>query len=303
LPFLRFTRDKRGYESTFLMHMIRRRGKARPRILYWFRTPPDVKVGRGALDEDAIRSIEEHNPDVTFDWAKILEVQPPPAPVPEDVKTRGGRRAKGDRRGAGGAQPSGPQPPAIARGETRRPGRGEPATQTPPAVRDDTAVQAVGEIEGPPEAVEPEPAADQVRSPLEAAVGREQVARLRARFAELQARITERGGDAARVEALRLQAESLNPDTWVTAEEARAGLAASDARVEEFRRLLGLRKRRRSRRGGVRRRRRGGAVQEPSAGLHGEPSSGAAAREDATTVDRPADPSGPAEPDEGGDPD
>jgi hypothetical protein len=62
----------------------RRRGKPRSRILYWFRTPPGVRVGRAALDEEAIRLIEEHNPDVQFDWIRILKGQEttPSAPAP-----------------------------------------------------------------------------------------------------------------------------------------------------------------------------------------------------------------------------
>jgi hypothetical protein len=58
--------------------------------LYWFRTPPGVRVGRSALDEDAIRLIEEHHPDIRFDWPQILRgedekepAQPPPAFVSE----------------------------------------------------------------------------------------------------------------------------------------------------------------------------------------------------------------------------
>jgi len=61
---LRFSRDKRGYENTFVVHPEKRKGKGRTRILYWFRTPPGVKVGRSALDEDAIRLIEEQHPNI-----------------------------------------------------------------------------------------------------------------------------------------------------------------------------------------------------------------------------------------------
>ncbi|MGH9147166.1 MAG: hypothetical protein ACRD1Q_10685, partial [Vicinamibacterales bacterium] len=85
---MRFTRDKRGYENTYVVHSGRRRGKARQRILYWFRTPPNVRVGRAALDEDAIRLIEENNPDIEFDWSKILEAQPPAAPPVESRDRR-----------------------------------------------------------------------------------------------------------------------------------------------------------------------------------------------------------------------
>lgn len=84
----------------------------------------------------------------------------------------------------------------------------------------------------------------------------EQLTRLRARYAELLARIAERGGNPDRVEALRSQAESLNPDTWVTDEEVRQGIESFEPKIRDLRAALGLRRRRRSRRGG--RRRQGG---------------------------------------------
>ena len=100
--------------------------------------------------------------------------------------------------------------------------------------------------------------------PVEQNLGREQLTRLRARYAELLARITERGGDAERVEALRAQAESLNPDTWVTDEEVRQGLESFEPKIRDLRAALGLRRRRRSRRGG--RRGRGGERTESERG-------------------------------------
>jgi hypothetical protein len=67
-----------------VVHTPRRRARPRPRILYWFRTPPGVRVGRAALDEEAIRLIEEHHPEIEFDWPQILkgdeEAAPPPPP-------------------------------------------------------------------------------------------------------------------------------------------------------------------------------------------------------------------------------
>ena len=103
--------------------------------------------------------------------------------------------------------------------------------------------------------------------PVEQQVGREQLTRLRARYAELLTRISERGGDVERIEALRAQAESLNPDTWVTEEEVRQGIESFEPKIRDLRAALGLRRRRRSRRGG--RRRRGGAQEggaPPAAG-------------------------------------
>jgi ribonuclease E len=108
--------------------------------------------------------------------------------------------------------------------------------------------------------------------PVEQHVGREQLTRLRARYAEMLARIAERGGDAERIEALRAQAESLNPDAWVTDAEVREGVEAFEPRIRDLRAALGLRRRRRSRRGG--RRRRGGG--EGGDGTVGEGTGGAA---------------------------
>ncbi len=101
--------------------------------------------------------------------------------------------------------------------------------------------------------------------PVEQQVGHEQLTRLRARYAELLARITERGGDAERIEALRTQAESLNPDTWVTDEEVRQGIEAFEPKIRDLRAALGLRRRRRSRRGGRRRRREAAKAARPPA--------------------------------------
>jgi hypothetical protein len=87
---LRFTRDKRGYENTYVVHNPRRR--KRSRILYWFRTPPGVRVGRAALDEEAIRLIEEHHPQIRFNWTQILNgeeelvpAEPPRRTEPADT--------------------------------------------------------------------------------------------------------------------------------------------------------------------------------------------------------------------------
>ena len=241
MPSLRFTRDKRGYETTLLVHAGRHNGRSRQRILYWFRTPPGVKVGRPALDEDAIRWIEEHNPDIEFDWPKILDARAPAAPPAEDSRMRRGRR---DRERPRPSRPTKPQ--AVMPPQPREP---EPAELEPePSILAD----ALEQLTHPDteEAIEPQP------MPVEQNLGREQLTRLRARYAELQARIAERGGEPARVEALRTEAESLNPDTWVTDEEVRQGIDAFETKIRDLRAVLGLGRRRRSRRGG--RRRRGG---------------------------------------------
>ena len=95
VPFLRLTRDRRGYEHTFLLHADA--PGQRPRVLYWYRTAPDVLIGRPALDEDAIRGIEEQHPLIEFDWPAILalrEVMPPEDEAPPARPVRRGRPSR-----------------------------------------------------------------------------------------------------------------------------------------------------------------------------------------------------------------
>jgi hypothetical protein len=100
VPFLRFSRDKRGYEHTYLVHTSNRRGRpARPRILYWYRTPPGIRVGRPPFDEEVRRTIEAHNPGVTFDWSTFAATTIPPAePEPWWERRRAERVARQARR-------------------------------------------------------------------------------------------------------------------------------------------------------------------------------------------------------------
>jgi hypothetical protein len=290
LPFLRFARDKRGYETTALVHGFRGRyGRTRQKLLYWFRTPPSVKVGRPALDEEAIRWIEEHNPDIDFDWQKILASTPPPSPPAEDANGRRAWRGKADRRSSGGQRPAQPRqaPPPMPAANSGTSvadpnlpespdraiveGEGEAPEEAPEEALEEASEEDAREELEPEEQTREEQAPEEqaleqlthpdaeelpagARSPVDTIVPREQVIRLRARFAELQARITERGGEAARIEALRAQAEPLNPDSWVTVDEAKKGLEEFEARIRNLRAALGLRPRRRSRRGGRRHR-------------------------------------------------
>src|SRR5262245_11855867 len=93
MAFLRFTRDKRGYEYFYLVQPAQHRGKATARVLYWFRTPPNVRVGREPFDERVQRELEATNPDVTFDWRKILDTPIPSADVEKWRERRRTERA------------------------------------------------------------------------------------------------------------------------------------------------------------------------------------------------------------------
>lgn len=91
MAFFRFSRDKRGYEHFYLVQPTNRRGKSRTRVLYWFRTPPNVRVGREPFDAEVRRALEAQHPDVTFDWKTIVEA---PIPSAETEKWRERRRAE-----------------------------------------------------------------------------------------------------------------------------------------------------------------------------------------------------------------
>jgi hypothetical protein len=132
----------------------------------------------------------------------------------------------------------------------------EPAEALP----EEELVEAFEQLTHPETEEKVEPSA----LPVQETIGTEQLTRLRARFAELLARITERGGTPERIDALRAQAEALNPDTWVTDEEVRQGIENFELRIRDLRAALGLRRRRRSRRGGRRRRGGGGGGAPPS---------------------------------------
>lgn len=240
------------------MHAERRRGRTHARILYWFRTPPGVRVGRSPLDEDAIRSIEQAHPGIEFDWPRMLrEPQNAPAPPP--------RPRAPERRARPRAVEAPPAPEAvISEGSSEPPpdlGMSRPADRGPGAGSDpagtpgnpDTAAIATVAASGAPTGAE---------SPAGARLGAEGLARLRARHADLVARIAERVAEPERREAMRAEAERLNPDAWATDEQVAAGLEGYEAVFESLRGVVGHRRKRRRRRGAA----PGAADSDPGAG-------------------------------------
>jgi hypothetical protein len=90
VPFIRSTRDKRGYETTYVMHAYRpAQGPARTRVLYLFRCPTHLRVGRRPLDEEAREALTHTHPDLVFDWAGLarevgaaaMRAEPPARPT------------------------------------------------------------------------------------------------------------------------------------------------------------------------------------------------------------------------------
>lgn len=87
MAYLKFSRDKRGYEHFYLVEPASR-GKLRSRLLYWFRTPPNIKVGRIPFDSDMRRALEGQNPGVAFDWTAIVQTPIPPPSETEHWRER-----------------------------------------------------------------------------------------------------------------------------------------------------------------------------------------------------------------------
>jgi hypothetical protein len=239
------TRDRRGFENTFLMHVDR--PGDRPRLLYWYRTAPGIMQGRAALDEDAIRTIEEQHPDIDFDWPAIIALSE--VMTPEDE-----------------AQPPRPQPPQPRREKKRGRDRDHHREQVreeykviaePVDSADGSAVDLdpdsiparsafaphdtgaprrddeVADVSGG-DVVEPVP-----RGLVDELAGREIAGRLRARYAEIVARIESLDLDGAAREAWMARAEAIDPDGWESPEAVLQGVSNADATFEKLKQKLG----------------------------------------------------------------
>jgi hypothetical protein len=212
VPFLRVIRDKRGYETTYLMHWFRDGNRQRTRILYAFRTPGGVRVGRDPLEPAVLREIEAQHPDIAFEWKVIRDNQQIIEPAIEQRR----RRPKAND-GAVAAAP--PAPPAAAA-----------AAGSPPPGRE--------------AADRPKP----VPSTIAGATPDEQVAFLTEWYGAIRERIDKRISDAARRVTLHALAERLNPVAWTDADQITAGLQQAGEALERLARVFARRRRRGRRR-------------------------------------------------------
>lgn len=209
MPFLRVIRDKRGYETTYLMHLYRDGPRQRSKILYVFRTPGGVRVGRDPLEPDVLRQIESQYPDIQFNWAAVRESQ-------QLIETSAEPRRRRPRREDETAPVAAPPPVA--------PAAPLPAPATPPAPR--TAIPAAIEGETP----------DQ------------RIAFLLHWHPIVRERIPQRTSDPARQEALNALADRLNPANWTDADEITAGLQQAAEALERLSHVFAKRRRRGRRR-------------------------------------------------------
>ena len=208
MPFLRVIRDKRGYETTYLMHWYREGSKQRSRILYVFRTPGGVRVGRDALEPDVLRTLEARHPDISFDWKSVIANR---QVIENTAEPRRRRRKSADEEAVPRAAESKAEPPAPQ------------AVQSP----------------GPPRFTIP--------SGLQGATPEEQIGFLAHWYPLIREWIPIRTSDPSRQEALMALTERLNPATWTDADQIAAGLERAGEALERLSRVFS-RRRRRSRR-------------------------------------------------------
>ena len=208
MPFLRVVRDKRGYETTYLIHSYREGAGQRSRILYVFRTPGGVRVGREPLEPEVRRDIEARHPKIALDWKAVMADRQVVDTGPEPRRPRRPRRSED-------APVASATPPPSA-----RPAR-EPVPASAPR---------------PP-----------IPSTLEGSTPDEQIAFLALWHPIVRERIPQRTSDPARCETLLALAERLNPAAWTDADEIAAGLQAAAEALDRLSRVFS-RRRRKSRR-------------------------------------------------------
>jgi hypothetical protein len=209
VPFLRVIRDKRGYETTYLMHWYREGNRQRSRILYVFRTPGGVRVGREALEPEILRQIEHEYPDIDFDWQVVVENQQVVESNPEP------RRPRKKRRGEEEEAEAPPEPPPVA----SKPTRPEPVAA-------------------------PAPSQASIPSAIQGATPDEQIAFLAQWYPVIRERVAARIPDPARQETLLSLVERMNPAMWTDADQITTGLQQASEALERLSKVLGRRRRR-----------------------------------------------------------
>jgi hypothetical protein len=112
VPFLRVIRDKRGYETTYLMHWYREGNRQHSRILYVFRSPGGVRVGRDPLEPEILQEIEAQHPDIAFDW-KVVRDNQQMVEAAQEPRRRRPRQDDVEVAAAPAARPVEPQPVAA----------------------------------------------------------------------------------------------------------------------------------------------------------------------------------------------
>jgi hypothetical protein len=214
VPYLRLVADRRGVEHTYLLHTPAPGEKTK--ILYWYRTAPGLRIGRPALDEAAMRTLEEQYPDIDFDWQYILDMG---AMTPVEVEA--------------------PLPPRKRKPAPRP--EPEPESDTDAATDDESPAAHASPVassagvdehdRAPREAPAPRPGPDLLAELL----GRGIAMSLRTRHAELESLVEAAPVDPAVKAGWRERLAAIDPDAWESPEAVLAGMAQVEREAEALR--------------------------------------------------------------------
>src|SRR5688572_26383939 len=191
------------------MHWFRDGNRQRSRVLYVFRTPGGVRVGRDPLAPEILREIEVRHPDIAFEWKIIRDNQQIIEPAVEQRRRR--------------PRSEGGEPPVVSSAPTQP----VPASALP---------------------VETVERAKPVPSALSGSTADEQITFLNEWYPAIRERIEKRVTDPARREALSALAERLNPAAWTDADQITTGLLQAGEALERLSRVFARRRRRGRRR-------------------------------------------------------
>lgn len=219
MAFLRVVRDKRGYDTTYLIESTAVGSRYESRVLYAFRSPAGVRVGRDAFDATARRALEAGYPDVSFDWPVLL--------AERQVIDAGGDPRRTRRRGSdeGGESPAG----GVDRA---RSGARPSSARAPGRSAEQAAAPRL-----------------QVPSIIVGETPEERLRFLAHWHGILCEQLPVRIQDVSRRDALLSIAQHLNPAGWIDADEIAAGLQRAAEALEALSRALS-RRRRKSKTGG-----------------------------------------------------
>jgi hypothetical protein len=118
VPSVKVSRDRRGHHYVSLVQPSTRYGSP-GRILYWFRSPAGLKVGREPFDAEVRRELAGRYPALGFDWALLADIPIPPPDEPWREQRRAERSARAR------AVERAPQAPP----DSTDPGDGDPADE------------------------------------------------------------------------------------------------------------------------------------------------------------------------------
>lgn len=186
----------------------------RAKVIYWYRTAPGLRVGRPALDDGAMRTLEEQYPDIDFDWPYILDMAsmtPVEVEGPLPVRKRKPRRDDDD--------------DADAVVETVAAARSVPPSSVAVAADD------------LPQTAEPAPA-DTLAGEFDLLgelMGRGIATSLRANHRELAAELEASPAEPALKAAWRDRLAAIDPDGWTSPDDVLAGMASVERDGEDLR--------------------------------------------------------------------